>query len=216
MRAEKVTPLIYLLKVNKKKGFTLIELLIVMAIFGLVMGLGYPQIKKVFRSNLKSAAAQMAGMIRYGYDVSVIKGRIHRIVFDFDQSLYRLEVSNTDELVSMEEDTALVEDKKKEKESGLTANEDEPQKAPAFSPSEGEAGKDKKLPSGVTFDSVENMSTKRKKTSDVAYLYFFPSGMTEDVIIRFSGEKNGTGFYSLRVSPANAKVRIEGRYLEAE
>ena len=84
-----------------KRAFTLIELLIVLAIFGLVMGLGYPQIKRIYRSSLRSAAAQMAGMIRYGYDISVIKGRIHRVVFDFDNSVYRLEVSNTDELVSL-------------------------------------------------------------------------------------------------------------------
>jgi len=194
-----------------KKAFTLIELLIVLSIVGLVVGLGYPQIKKVFRSNLKSAAAQMSGMIRYGYDVSVVKGRIHRIVFDFDKGSYRLEVSNTDELASLEEDTTPEEQKKTE-----TVSKDEPQKAPAFSPSEGAAGKDKKLPAGVTFDSVENVSTKRKKTTDIAYLYFFPAGLTEDVIIRLSGEKSNSGFYSLRVNPANAKTIIEGRYLEAE
>jgi prepilin-type N-terminal cleavage/methylation domain-containing protein len=196
-----------------KRAFTLIELLIVLAIFSLVLSLGYPQVKRVFRSNLKSAAAQMAGMVRYGYDISVIKGRIHRIAFDFDKSVYRLEVSNTDELVSLEEETATQAEEKKKQTSLL---KEEPQKAPAFSPSEGEAGKDRKLPPGITFDSVENISTKQKKTTDFAYLYFFPAGLTEDVIIRFNGEKNNTGFYSLRVNPANAKTVIEGRYLEAE
>lgn len=200
-----------------KRAFTLIEILIVLAIIAVVMGLGYPQIKRIYRSNLRSAAAQMAGMIRYGYDISVIKGRIHRVVFDFDKKVYRLEVSNTDELVSLEEETAQDEGKKKEEQKKEeAASKEEPQKAPAFSPAEGETGKDKSLPSGITFDSVENVSTKKKTTSDVAYLYFFPSGMTEDVIIRFSGEKNNTGFYSLRVNPSNAKVVIEGRYLEAE
>lgn len=192
-----------------KKAFTLVELLIVLAILGLVMGLGYPQVKRIFRSNLKSAAAQMSGMIRYGYDVSVIKGRIHRIAFDFDKSSYKLEVSNTDELVSLEEETAQTDEEKK-------SSKDEPQKAPAFSPAEGEAGKDKMLPSGIVFDSVENISTKKKKTNDVGYLYFFPAGLTEDVIIRLSGEKNNTGFYSIRVNPASAKTIIEGHYLEVE
>ncbi len=198
-----------------KRAFTLIELLIVLAIVGLVLGLGYPQLKRIYRSSLRSAAAQMAGMIRYGYDISVIKGRIHRVVFDFDKAVYRLEVSNTDELVSLEEETSQDEAKKKE-EREQPLSEEEPQKVPPFSPAEGEAGKDRNLPSGIIFDSVENVSTKKKVTSDFAYLYFFPSGMTEDVIIRFSGEKSNTGFYSLRINPANAKVLIEGRYLEAE
>ena len=200
-----------------KRAFTLIELLIVLAIIGLLTGLGYPQIKRIYRSNLRSSAAQMAGTIRYGYDISVIKGRIYRIVIDFDKAAYRLEVSNTDELASLEEETSQDEAKKKEEKSNeKSLSKEEPQKAPAFSPAEGETGKERILPSGVTFDSVEHVSTKKKTTTDIAYVYFFPSGMTEDVIIRFSGEKNHTGFYSLRVNPANAKVVIEGRYLEAE
>jgi len=195
-----------------KRAFTLIELLIVLSIFGLVMGLGYPQLKRIYRSNLRSAAAQIAGMVRYGYDISVIKARIHRIVFDFDKSVYRLEVSNTDELVSLEEDASQGEEKVKK--TGLSS--EEPQKAPPFSAAEGESGKDRKLPSGIVFDSVENVSTKKKRTTDLAYLYFFPTGMTEDVVIRLSGEKNNTGFYSLRVNPASAKTVIVGRYLEVD
>ena len=194
---------------NKKKAFTLIEVLIVLAIVGMIIGIGLPQIQRVFRTNIKSAAARISGLIRFAYDDATVKGVTHRIVFDFEKRSYRLEISSTNELISSEDDSIKNKkgkDKKKE--------EEDANKPPSFYPYSGEAGKDNVLPSGIVFDSVENLSLKKKITEDIAYLYFFPQGMTEDVIIRLKNQKGETNYFSIRVSPANAKTRIEGRYLE--
>ena len=196
---------------NKKKAFTLIEVLIVLAIVGMIIGIGIPQVQRVFRTNLKSAAVRLSGLIRFGYDSAVVKGAIHRIVFDFEKRSYMLEVSTTNELLSLEDESKLKKDQKK----SVFAEEEAP-KPPSFYPYEGEAGKENVLPNGVVFDSIENVSLKRKATGDVAYLYFFPQGMTEDVIIRLKSDKGEMGFYSVRVSPANGKTKVEGRYLEAK
>ncbi|MFH1223542.1 MAG: type II secretion system protein [Pseudomonadota bacterium] len=189
-----------------KRAFTLVELLIVLAITGMIIALGIPQVKRIFRANLKTASIQISGVVRFAYDSSVVKSRIHRIVFDFDKSLYKVEVSNTDELVAIDD----------LEESGSKDDQNEPEKAPQYSPVEGEMGKDRKLPNGVIFDSVENINTKNKITEGYGYLYFFPQGTTENVIIRIKGDKNNTGFYSITVMPVNAKTKIEGRYIEAE
>lgn len=187
-----------------RKAFTLIELLVVLAIIGLIVALGVPQLKRVFRANLKSASVRISGMVRYAYDAAAINGRIYRIVFDFDKSTYRLEVSNTDQLVSLSE-----EDNNNNSDSTAT-------KPPDYSPAVGEAGKEYKLPNGVVFDSIENLNTRTKIMEEIGYLYFFPQGRTEEMIIRLKGDKNNTGYYSIRVASSNAKTKIEGRYIEAE
>ncbi|MEI6092992.1 MAG: prepilin-type N-terminal cleavage/methylation domain-containing protein [bacterium] len=195
---------------NKKKAFTLIEILIVLAIVGMIIGIGIPQVQRVFRTNLKSSAAKLSGLIRFAYDSSVVKGITHRIVFDFDKRSYKLEVSPKGDLISLDNEKA-----KKDAELKKSLDQDkESEKPPTFYPYEGEAGKEMVLPSGIIFDSIENISIKRKITSEIAYLYFFPQGMTENVIIRLKSEKGEAGYYSIKVNPANARAKIEGRYIE--
>jgi prepilin-type N-terminal cleavage/methylation domain-containing protein len=69
---------------SNKKAFSLIEILIVLAILGMIVGVGVPQINRIFRANLKSASVKLAGLVRFAYDSSIVKGTIHRIVFDFE------------------------------------------------------------------------------------------------------------------------------------
>lgn len=185
---------------SKKKAFTLIEVLIVLAIVGMIIGIGVPQVQRVFRTNLKSSTVKLSGLIRFAYDSSVVKGLTHRIVFDFDKRSYKLEVSSNGDLISLD-------DEKTKKDSEI-------EETPSFYAYDGEAGKETVLPSGIFFDSVENVSIKRKITSEQAYLYFFPQGMTEDVIIRLKSEKGEISYYSIKVNPANARAKIEGRYIE--
>ncbi len=192
------------------KGFTLVEILIVIAVLAAVIGIGAPTIKNVLRTNLKSSAFQIASLSKFAYDSAVIKGKIHRIVFDFDKRTFQLQVSSSDELVEVvdEEDDSISDREKREKQ--------EKEKKEVFYDFAGEIGKVQKLASGVELDSIENLSTKKKYTEEIAYLYFFPQGATEDTIIRLSGQKSRTGFYSIRLNPLNGKAKIEGRYLEVE
>jgi general secretion pathway protein H len=192
------------------KGFTLVEILIVIAVLAAVIGIGTPTIKNVLRTNLKSSAFQIASLSKFAYDSAVIKGKIHRIVFDFDKRTFQLQISSSDELVEVvdEEDASRSDREEREKQ--------EQEKKEVFYDFPGEIGKVQKLSSGVELDSIENLSTKKKYTEEIAYLYFFPQGATEDTIIRLSGQKSRTGFYSIRLNPLNGKAKIEGRYLEVE
>lgn len=193
---------------SNKKAFSLIEILIVLAILGMIVGVGVPQINRIFRANLKSASVKIAGLVRFAYDSSIVKGTIHRIVFDFEKKIYMLEASNTNELVYMDDESP---DEAKDEQK----RDEDVEELPAFSPYSGEAGKETTLPVGVVFDSVENVTLNKKFTGDRAYMYFFPQGMTQNMIIRLKSEKGETGFYSIQVNPISAKARIEGRYIEA-
>lgn len=192
-----------------RRGFTLIEILVVIAVLAAIVGIGTPTIKNVLRTNLRSSAFQIASLSKFAYDSAVIRGRVHRIVFDFDKKTFQLQVSMSDEMVVEQEED-------QEAASGLSPDKKEEEKPQNFSDFPGEIGKKQKLASGVELDSVENLNTKKKYTQDIAYLYFFPQGATEDTIIRLSGQKNRTGFYSIRLNPLNGKAKVEGRYLEAE
>ncbi len=195
-----------------KRGFTLVEILVVIAIISAIAGIGIPTIKNILRSNLKSSAFQIASLSKFAYDSAVVKGKTHRITFDFDNKTYKLEVAGSEDfLVEQKED-----DKENNKDKYNKKNKTEEQKPQEFYAFSGDIGKEHKLSSGVDFDSIENLNTKKKYTEDVAYVYFFPQGETEDVIIRLSGKKSNTGFYSIRLNPLNGKAKIEGRYLEAE
>jgi prepilin-type N-terminal cleavage/methylation domain-containing protein len=195
---------------SNKKAFSLIEILIVLAILGMIIGVGVPQINRIFRANLKSASVKISGLVRFAYDSSIVKGLVHRIVFDFDKKTYRLEISNTEELIYMEDDDS------QEKNDLKGRDEEEDESGPDFSPYSGQFGKDTALPVGVVFDSVENLTIEKKFTEDVAYMYFFPQGITQNMIIRLKNEKGETGFYSIQVNPINARSKIEGRYIEAD
>ena len=192
-----------------KRGFTLIEILVVIAVLAAIVGIGTPTIKNVLRSNLKSSAFQIASLSKFAYDSAVVRGKVHRLVFDFDGRTYKLEVAGSDDTLVEEEDEENIKD------SDETAKTED-QKPKAFYDFPGDIGKEHKLSSGVEFDSVENLNTKKKYTEETAYVYFFPQGATEDVIIRLNGKKSRTGFYSIKLNPLNGKAKIEGRYLEAE
>lgn len=180
-----------------------------MAVLAAIIGIGAPTIKNVLRSNLRSSAFQIASLSKFAYDSAVIKAKVHRLVFDFDKRTYKLEISGVDGYLIEEEDE---EDTFKDD----TETKTEEEKTRVFYDFPGDIGKEHKLTSGVDFDSLENLSTKKKYTEGIVYLYFFPQGATENAIIRLNGKKSNTGFYSISLNPLNGKTKIEGRYLEAE
>jgi general secretion pathway protein H len=196
---------------NNKRGFTLIEILVALAIASLMIGIGLPSIKRVFRTNIKSAAARVSSVIRFAYDSAIIKHKLHRIVFDFEKKTYWVEISTKDNLI----DSDIKEDQDLEVESISDKDKNEAKaKSKNFSAYPGEPGKPYKLPGGIIFEDVENLTTQKKITSEKAYLYFFPHGLTEALIIRLNGGASKTGYYSIKVNPINAKTKIEGRYVE--
>jgi len=189
-----------------KKGFTLIEILIVITIIGLIMGIGIPTASRVFRTNLKTTASQLAGIIRFAYDLSIVEQKTYRLVFDFSKNAYFLEVSNGNEEV-------LLESSDEEKPFSLLS-ESEKKKASGFQAYPGDLGKPQLLPNNLKIENIYDVQRKVEQNTEVAYLYFFPQGQTQELIIRLNGEKGKTGFYSLWINPINGKCKIEGRYVE--
>lgn len=183
-----------------KKAFTLIEVLVVLIIIGLILGIAVPRAGSVFRSSLKVSSTNLAGIIKYAYDNAIVTQRIERLGFDFSKSQYLLEATTPGTLIDFD-----VEDIKE-------SDKDEKNPSSNFKNVEGAWGKVNSLPTGVKFESIYNYTLKKEFKEGVTYLYFFPQGFTQSLIIRLKANK--AGYYSIKINPISGACSIEGRYVD--
>src|SRR5207244_3352136 len=75
-------------------GFTLIEVLLVLAILGIMAGLGMRGLKSLAKSDLRGSTSRLSGAVRYLFDRASTTGKYHRLVIDLDAGKYWAEVSD--------------------------------------------------------------------------------------------------------------------------
>ena len=78
-------------KTEKSSGFSLLEVIIVIAILAGVYGYAIPQFRLLTGLEESSVLTRLSVDIRSAYDVSVLTGRIHRLVFLLESGEYWLE-----------------------------------------------------------------------------------------------------------------------------
>lgn len=86
-------------------GFTLIEVLVVLALLALMVGTAVRGMRSLNRSDIKNASAHLAGAMRYMFDRASTTGKVHRLVFDFEQGKYWAEVSDERYLLPRDKET---------------------------------------------------------------------------------------------------------------
>ncbi|EKD41937.1 MAG: hypothetical protein ACD_73C00433G0001, partial [uncultured bacterium] len=173
-------------------------------------------------------------VIRYAYNQASVAGKPYRLVFDLTEQAYWLEVG-PDIVVVQNEDEADkkdVSDKKKSKDGKVTekksdevdettddetADEEAKEVPPptAFGPVDEDIVKKTKLGDEVFIRDVYVIHQKDIVVDDLAYLYFFPSGMTEMAVIHFSNEDHDKN-YTLSVNPVTGGVKVDPDYIEYE
>lgn len=76
-----------------KAAFTLIELIIVAAIISALIAVSSPLFRETFRDlELKDAAYNVSKIIRYGQQRAIIEENRYRLLFDFENGSYRLQI----------------------------------------------------------------------------------------------------------------------------
>ena len=90
----------------RQRGFTLIEIVIVLAIIGLIAGMGVRGLRSLARSDLRADSTHLAGAMRFLFDRASVTGRTHRLVLDLEGGKYWAEVTDDKFYVPHEAETA--------------------------------------------------------------------------------------------------------------
>ncbi len=210
--------------------------MLVLGLIGLLTGSVVVGFRSYTKSELRGGAAKLAGAIRYLFDRASTTGKVHRLVFDFEEGKYWAEVSDdrffmprereTDEsrLSDAEQIAKEEEEKQEAAERGANTEESEYDIDPSrYQPTEWK-------PKRAHFDMFKEQALKvvTLKNAKLAglftpryrepvatghgYLYFFPLGQTEPAVVHLSDE-DGQTFYSLLVHPLNGKVKVQAGYV---
>jgi len=109
---------------------TLIELMIVIAIVGLIVYVMRVGFNRITKADLVEDIDELAAMLRRANQLAIETGEQHRVVFDFDQSIYRIEVCQGQAALARNEAVHNDDDKTKQAiEKGQDRLRDLPQDA---------------------------------------------------------------------------------------
>lgn len=207
-----------------------------LAIAGLIMGIGVRGFRSLAKSDLRSSSAKVSGSVRYLFDRASTTGKHHRLVIDLNEGKYWAEVSEDKFYIPHEAESEM--DRRRREEAEAQADEEQKRKdeqqqqaaaselspMSSYDPSKLEMGdfrpkrvrfaafketalKPVTLPKHVKFRSVYTPRMTEPVTAGRAYVYFFPLGQTEPAIVTLSDEA-GDSFYSLVVHPITGRVRL--------
>ena len=204
---------------------TLLEIGIALAIAAGVVALAIPAVSNVARVQLRQKSGQLAGGIRSLYGSSAVAGRTCRLVIDLDAAAYWSECAQGSVRIAGEGERARngVRETTREEEllatvaqRGDAISEEERTRAEVARKSAFAASSDiarTELGGSVRFADVWVAHQPEPYVAGKAFLYFWPSGLTEAAAIHL---KQGDDFNTLIVSPLTGRVRIVRGRVEAE
>ena len=135
-------------------GFTLIEIIVVLAIVGLIMGLGVNALRSLARSDLRGAATHLSGAMRFLFDRASTTGKTHRLVLDLEGGRYWAEITDDKFYVPREVESPEATRRREE----LEAKEDEERLAAAAKAAQATSGSSSSSSSGLPMDSSFDVS----------------------------------------------------------
>jgi general secretion pathway protein H len=196
-----------------------------MAIAAALVALAIPAVSSVARVQLRQRTGQLAGGIRSLYGASAVAGRSCRLVMDLDASAYWSECAAGSVRLAAEGERARSGAREATREEELLAtvaqrgdavsDEDraraELARKSAFTPT-GDIPKTA-LGGSVRFAGVWVSHQPERYVAGKAFLYFWPSGLTETASIQLA---QGDDANTILVQPLTGKVRIASGRVDAE
>ena len=209
----------------RARGMTLLEIGIALAIVAGLIALAVPTISSVARVQLRQRTGQLAGGVRSLYGASAVGGRSCRLVMDLDASAYWSECAQSAVRLASDGERARGGAREASREEELLASvaqrgdalsDEERTRAElarksAFAPTR-DIPKTA-LGSSVRFAAVWVSHQPERYVAGKAFLYFWPSGLTETASIQLA---QGDDVNTLLVEPLTGKVRIASGRVDAE
>jgi len=193
---------------RSRSGFTLVELLVVVALIGLIGTFALPSVGNFFKVSLNTTAREMASVVRETFNTAAMTGQVHRLVLDSKERQYWVEVALGEVLL----DTPESREKDKRRSRFLRSSEKQ-DKSP-FQPARNITKKKLNLPRGVDFEDVVTERSPEPIVGGMAYIHFFPHGITEQTVIHL--KDNQDHHFTLSIAPLLGRTKLIERYVKAE
>ena len=180
---------------RSERGFTLVEILIVLGIMGAIIAMGLGRVRK--RDNdIKKVAREFYVLGKEIRNQARLKGGTYRLMIRLDEGAQSYWVESAQGFQGR-----LTEDQLKEREK--LSEEERPKEV--FSQDNSVLKKEKILPEGLFFKSVENLDSD-VMTTGTATIYFFPNGFVETTALQITDRKKFT--WTLIYQPLSGQADI--------
>ncbi len=184
-------------------GFTLIEILIVIFIIATMMGLALGLFGGGYRIHAKKEVTHLISSIQYTYNQAITQNLYYRLVFDFENQSYWIESSQNPFYVTTPEQ----DEEAAKKKSVFDEDETPDPHAPNFTLDDEGVVRKVNINQSVKLRDVYVAHQEVFVNEGFAYLYFFPKGLTESAIIRFTNDEDGEP-YSIIVSSITGHCQV--------
>ena len=187
-------------------GFTLVELLVVIALIGLIGTFALPSVNNFFKLSMNSSTREMASIVKETYNSTAMSGKVHRLAFDFKAGEFWVESGPNTLLLD------TVESKEKEDRRKKFSRPGEEPKDTGFSLDKSVTRNKIALPRGVSFEDILTEQSPIPITEGMAYVHFFPHGLTEKSVIHL--QDTSDHHVTLVISPLIGRTRLIDRFVK--
>lgn len=212
---------------SSESGLSLVEVVVALAIVSMVTAVAIPAASSAMRLELKSSAAKISGLMKATYDEAALTAKPCRLVFDFEKRSVTAQVGDAhltlrDErrggLVRALSNTQKPDDHKADEEMDVRDlvqkryDYDLTSAAPKAGFSAIEGAKPLNLPGGIRFEDIEVEHQMAPIKSGQAFLYFFPTGLTEHALIHLKDEQGRV--FAVELEALSGRTRIYDHRLD--
>ncbi len=190
------------------RGMTLIETMVVLMVISMVLSVVAVSLRDIFGARLSQGTGQISAICRYGYDLSSLRGKMHRLAVDFESRSFWLEE------VELPKDCGMVPDSMNPDAKKDEVTEEMAPKAPGTGKAVTDMRvKKEELPKGISFEGIMTNRTPELVKEGTEYVYFFPDGTAEKAFLWVS---DGEEIWTVEVKPLQGTGWVHKENLPAE